>query len=64
MELGADGTSNRQSSRISCGSNGAVTLRDEQRASSVYNTALVTFAGYPAAIEVIRTHARQAGLIP
>ena len=25
MELGADGTSNRQSSRISCGSNGAVT---------------------------------------
>ena len=25
MELGADGTSNRQPSRISCGSNGAVT---------------------------------------
>ena len=26
MELGADGPSNGQSSRISCGSNGAVTL--------------------------------------
>ena len=28
MELGADGTSNRQPSRISCGSNGAVTVKD------------------------------------
>lgn len=39
-------------------------LGREQDAISVYNNALVSFADDPAAIEVIRSGARQAGLIP
>ena len=51
MELGADGPSNGQSSRISCGSNGAVT--DKRRTGKLFggsirfSTAALRSGEYP-----------------